>query len=180
LISEFRWSEISLGGSYLFGNSLLFLGTLGNAIYVVYSKKLLAVASAIAVLFWGQVLGLAASLPFLYFEPTAIRDIGGYTAQTWFSLLFLGGVYFTATMIIFFRILTRLDAGQIMVSNYLQPVFGVLAAAAILREKITWNMVSGGLLVLAGTALATFEDSWRARRTASVPEAAAPGEGQVE
>jgi drug/metabolite transporter (DMT)-like permease len=170
MISEFRWSEISLAGNYLFGNCLLLLGTLGNAIYVVYSKKLLAVASSIAVLFWGQVLGLLASLPFLYFEPTAIRDMAGYTAQTWFSLVFLGAVYFTATMIIFFRILSRLEAGQIMVSNYLQPVFGVLAAALLLREKITWHMVSGGLLVLAGTALATFEDSWRGRRVSAAAE----------
>jgi len=180
MISEFRWNEVSLAGNYLFGNCLLFLGTLGNAIYVVYSKKLLAVASSIAVLFWGQLLGLLASLPFLYFEPTAVRDIAGYTAQTWFSLLFLGAIYFTATMIIFFRILTRLDAGQIMVSNYLQPVFGVLAAAVVLRERITWNMISGGLLVLAGTALATFEDLWRARRATSVPETAVQRQGNIE
>jgi drug/metabolite transporter (DMT)-like permease len=163
MMSEFRWSEVSLAGNYLFGNCLLFLGTLGNAIYVVYSKKLLAVAGPIPVLFWGQVLGLLASLPFLYFEPTTIRDVAGYTVQTWLSLVFLGAVYFTATMLIFFRILTRLDAGQIMISNYLQPVFGVLAAAVLLRERITWNMISGGLLVLGGTALATFEDSRRDR-----------------
>ena len=180
MISEFRWNEVSLAGNYLFGNCLLFLGTLGNAIYVVYSKKLLAVASSIAVLFWGQLLGLLASLPFLYFEPTAVRDIAGYTAQTWFSLLFLGAIYFTATMIIFFRILTRLDAGQIMVSNYLQPVFGVLAAAVVLRERITWNMISGGLLVLAGTALATLEDLWRARRGTSAPETAVQRQGNIE
>jgi drug/metabolite transporter (DMT)-like permease len=180
LISEFRLSEVRLVGNYFFGNCLLFLGTLGNAIYVVYSKKLLAVSSAIAVLFWGQVLGLLASLPFLYFEPTAIQGIAGYTARTWLSLVFLGAIYFTATMIAFFRILTRLDAGQIMVSNYLQPVFGVLAAAVLLRERITWNMVSGGLLVLAGTALATFEGSWRARRGTSAPETAAQGQTQTE
>jgi O-acetylserine/cysteine efflux transporter len=180
MISEFRWSDVSLTGNYLFGNCLLFLGTLGNAIYVVYSKKLLAVASAIAVLFWGQVLGLLASLPFLYFEPTAIRDIPGYTAQTWFSLVFLGAVYFTATMIIFFRILTRLDAGQIMVSNYLQPVFGVLAAAVLLRERITWNMVSGGLLVLGGTALATFEDSRRDQDAIGLKQAVKQEKGGIE
>jgi drug/metabolite transporter (DMT)-like permease len=59
-----------------------------------------------------------------------------------------------------------------MVSNYLQPVFGVLSAAVLLREKITWNMISGGLLVLAGTALATFEDAWRSKRSTREPEIA--------
>jgi len=143
----------------------------------VYSKKLLAVAGPIAVLFWGQVLGLLASLPFLCFEPAAIRDVAGYTLQTWLSLVFLGAVYFTATMLIFFRILTRLDAGQIMISNYLQPVFGVLAAATLLRERITWNMISGGLLVLGGTALATFEDSRRDQEPISPP---GPAEGGIQ
>lgn len=179
VISEFRWSEVSMAGTYLFGNCLLFLGTLGNAIYVVYSKKLLSVASSVAVLFWGQLLGLLASLPFLYFEPAAIRGITGYTAQTWLSLVFLGCIYFTATMLVFFRILTRLGAGQIMVSNYLQPVFGVLSAAVLLRENITWNMISGGLLVLAGTALATFEDVWRSRRSAKEPQIASHGRARL-
>jgi hypothetical protein len=41
-------------------------------------------------------------------------------------------------------------------------------------------MVSGGLLVLAGTALATFEDLWRARRGTSAPEAAAQEQGHIE
>lgn len=164
IISDFQWNKVSLFGTSFFGNSLLFLGTLANATYVVYSKKLLAVSGEIAVLFWGQVLGFAASLPFLVFERSSLQPITSYTPQTWLSLFFLGAVYFTATMIIFFRILTRLDAGQIMVSNYLQPVFGVLAAAVLLREHITWNMICGGFLVIAGTVIATFEEYWQAQR----------------
>ena len=158
IISDFGGQEISLFGPSLFGNGLLLLGTLANALYVVYSKKLLAVSSEVAVLFWGQVLGFAASLPFMAFERSSLQPVGSYTALTWLSLIFLGGVYFTVTMMIFFRILNRLDAGQIMVSNYLQPVFGVLTAALLLSEHITWNMIGGGLLVVVGTGIATFEE----------------------
>jgi drug/metabolite transporter (DMT)-like permease len=167
IISDFRWHEISLFGSSLFGNSLLLLGTIANATYVVYSKKLLAVSSEVAVLFWGQVLGFTASLPFMAFERLSLQTVSSYTALTWGALIFLGGVYFTATMMIFFRILTRLDAGQIMVSNYLQPVFGVLAAAVLLREHINWSMICGGMLVIGGTTIATFEEYWHTRKRSS-------------
>jgi drug/metabolite transporter (DMT)-like permease len=165
IISDFRGQQISLLGSSLFGNCLLLLGTLANALYVVYSKKLLAVSSEVPVLFWGQVLGFMASLPFMAFERSSLQPISSYTALTWLSLIFLGGVYYTATMKISFRILNRLDAGQIMVSNYLQPVFGVLTAALILSEHITWNMIGGGLLVVSGTGIATFEEYLQTRKS---------------
>lgn len=163
IISDIRWDNLSLLGSYLFPNALLLAGAACNAVYVVYSKKLLPSSTPRLLLFWGQLLGLAGSLPFLWFDRFALASVAGYRWQTWMSLVFLGVVYFTVTMVIFFRILIRLDAGQIMVSNYLQPVFGVFVAAVLLHERITLAMLGGGLLVVLGTVLATFEDTWRER-----------------
>jgi drug/metabolite transporter (DMT)-like permease len=57
-------------------------------------------------------------------------------------------------MIIFHRILVRLDAGQIMISNYLQPFFGVLMAAMLLeKELVGLTIILGGLLVIGETVL---------------------------
>jgi drug/metabolite transporter (DMT)-like permease len=156
----------------LFGSVLLLLGTLCNSIYVVISKRLLAIASPVVLLFWGQLMGFLISLPFLPVEGFDLPAVLGYTWQTWLSLCFLGTVYFAFTMIVFYRILVRLDAGQIMVSNYLQPFFGVLMAAMLLGERITFPMIIGGCLVLIGTTLATFEESWR-------PAPEAPGEAII-
>jgi len=157
MVSDLRWSQLDFFGSYLFGNLLLAGGALCNAIYVVYSKRLLGRSSPVMLLFWGQLLGLLGTLPFVYWEPFDLGAIAGYRWQTWLSLLFLGGVFYSMTMVIFFRILVRLDAGQIMVSNYLQPLFGVGMAALLLQERMTLAMITGGLLVLGGTVLATFE-----------------------
>ncbi|MEK7751524.1 MAG: DMT family transporter, partial [Acidobacteriota bacterium] len=144
IISDIRWGNLNLFGSYLFPNVLLLAGAACNAVYVVYSKKLLPSSTPRLLLFWGQLLGFAGSLPFVGFERFAVASVAGYRWQTWMSLLFLGVVYFTVTMIVFLRILVRLDAGQIMVSNYLQPVFGVLIAAVLLHESITLGMLGGG------------------------------------
>jgi len=164
IISDVRGANLSLSGGFLFGNSLLLAGAVCNGIYVVYSKKLLIIASPIVLLFWGQVLGFIGSVPFVALERFHVSSVLGYRWQTWAALVFLGTIYFAMAMVIFFRILTRLDAGQIMVSNYLQPFFGVLMAAVLLHERVTLAMAIGGVLVIGGTALATFEESWQARK----------------
>jgi drug/metabolite transporter (DMT)-like permease len=57
------------------------------------------------------------------------------------------------------RVLTRLEATQAGFSIYLIPFFGVLIAALVLHERLTPNMVFGGLLVLVATAVVTFGGS---------------------
>jgi drug/metabolite transporter (DMT)-like permease len=174
IISDIRWGKLDFFGGYLFGDLLLLGGALCNSIYVVFSKRLLAIASPIVLLFWAQLLGFLGTLPFLPFEGLDLRAVLDYRWQTWLSLVFLGVVYFALAMIIFYRVLVRLDAGQIMVSNYLMPIFGVLTAVILLNEKVSENMVIGGLLVLAGT-LAIFQEPWRPKNgIVAVPAADGP------
>jgi drug/metabolite transporter (DMT)-like permease len=157
IISDIQWGTLGLLGTYLFGNLLLTAGAVGNAIYVVYSKKLLNHSGPMTVLFWGQALGFIGSLPFLYLEPFKVDSVKMYTLSTWAALIFLGAIFYAYVMVIFYRILVRLDAGQIMVFAYLQPVFGIISAAILLHERITVNMVIGGLLVVAGTLVVALE-----------------------
>ena len=58
-------------------------------------------------------------------------------------------------MVIFLHVLTRLDATQAALSNYLIPFFGVLMAAVVLHERLTGFMMAGGLLALTSTLLIT-------------------------
>ena len=157
VISDIHWGSVGIFGGYLSGNLLLLAGAVGNAIYVVFGKKLLERSGPMTVLFWGQALGFIGSLPFLYFEPLRLSSVKMYTLYTWLALAFLGTIYFSATMVIFYRILVRLDAGQIMIFTYVQPVFGVIMAVVLLHEKITVSMMLGGLLVIAGTLVVAFE-----------------------
>jgi drug/metabolite transporter (DMT)-like permease len=61
-------------------------------------------------------------------------------------------------MVIFLNVLTRLDATQAALSNYLIPFFGVLIAALVLHERLTGFMIVGGLLALLSTLLITVWD----------------------
>ena len=79
IISDIEWGSVGLFGPYLVGNLLLLLGAVGNAIYVVFGKKLLSHSGPMTVLFWGQVLGFLGSIPFLFLEPFQAGEILSYT-----------------------------------------------------------------------------------------------------
>ncbi|MBV9305448.1 MAG: EamA family transporter, partial [Acidobacteriaceae bacterium] len=76
------------------------------------------------------------------------------------------------SMVIFLHVLTRLDATQAALSNYLIPFFGVLMAAVVLHERLTGFMMAGGLLALMSTLLITAWDN--------ASEPGAPGHLQNE
>jgi drug/metabolite transporter (DMT)-like permease len=70
-------------------------------------------------------------------------------------------------MVIFLNALTRLDATQAGLANYLIPFFGVLMAVLFLEERLTLSMIAGGVLVLAGTLMITvYEERQRIRAAA--------------
>ncbi len=155
IVSDIRWGTLNFSGTS--GNLLLSAGAFGNAIYVVYGKKLLGKSGPMTVLFWGQALGFIGSVPFLHFEPFRAEAVRSYTLYTWLALIFLGAVFYAYAMVVFYRIFVRLEAGQIMVFAYLQPVFGILVAAVFLHERIAFSMITGGLLVVAGTLIVALE-----------------------
>jgi len=81
-------------------------------------------------------------------------------------LVMLALFQYFLSMIIFLNVLTRLDATQAAVSNYLIPFFGVVIAAIVLHERLTKFMIVGGVLVLASTLLVTVYEEQQAQQTA--------------
>jgi len=67
-------------------------------------------------------------------------------------------------------VLSRLDATQAGLMNYLIPVFGLLLAVLILGERLTWAMILGGLLVLGSTLLITVYEAKMVSREPSNPD----------
>ena len=64
----------------------------------------------------------------------------------------------TSAMMLFFWVIKRIDLTQAALSIYLLPVFGVLISTVTLKEKMTWQLLAGGILVFVATFLAT---KWR-------------------
>jgi drug/metabolite transporter (DMT)-like permease len=169
--SGIDWNELRFAsGGVVSGNVLIMLGILGSAFYNVYGKKLLVRYSPLEVLLYSYYAVLLCLVPLtLVLEPGSFRDMASFGAKVWLGISLLAGLQYFLSMILFLTVLTRLDAAQAGLSNYLIPVFGVLIAAMILGERLTARMTIGGLVVLASTLLITvYEEHFAPRpRTAS-------------
>lgn len=154
------WQTLDVGSNrYLAGNILILASVCGSAFYNCYSKKLLARYSPLQVLAYSYYAAMALLIPItVYSEPAGFAGLSHYSATVWVGLAVLAAFQYFLSMVIFLNVLTRLDATQAAVSNYLIPFFGVLLAALILGERLTGAMVAGGLLVLASTLLVTAYD----------------------
>jgi drug/metabolite transporter (DMT)-like permease len=169
--SGIDWKELNFTGlRFLLGNLMIFLSVNGSAFYNAYSKKLLKRYSPLQVLLYSYYAVFAFLLPItLYAEPQGFANLPHYNTTVWTGLVLLTLFQYFLSMVIFLNVLTRLDATQAAVSNYLIPFFGVVIAAIVLHERLTRFMVAGGILVLASTLLVTvYEEHQRAREPASV------------
>lgn len=153
------WNGLNFGKGYLIGNLLIFFSVLGSAFYNTYSKKVLETHSPLQVLLYSYYALLVVLLPLtVVLEPSGFKNLGHYSKTVWFGLAILAIFQYFLSMVIFLNVLTRLDATQAALSNYLIPFFGVLIAAIVLHERLTRFMIAGGLLALASTLLITVWD----------------------
>ena len=153
------WKTLDFGRSYVAGNVLIFLSVLGSAFYNTYSKKVLERYSPLQVLLYSYYALLVVLLPVtLAAEPSGFTNLPHYSKTVWFGLAILAVFQYFLSMVIFLNVLTRLDATQAALSNYLIPFFGVLIAAIVLHERLNGFMIVGGLLALASTLLITVWD----------------------
>jgi drug/metabolite transporter (DMT)-like permease len=168
--SGIDWKELNLtSGKFLLGNLMIFLSVNGSAFYNAYSKKLLGRFTPLQVLLFSYYAVVAFMLPItLYTEPEGFGNLPHFSPTVWVGLMLLALFQYFLSMVIFLNVLTRLDATQAGLSNYLIPFFGVLIAALVLRERVTGFMILGGVLVLGSTLLVTvYEERQRARTHSS-------------
>jgi drug/metabolite transporter (DMT)-like permease len=164
--SGIEWADLRFASQGVVkGNLLIMLGILGSAFYNVYGKKLLDSFTPLEVLLYSYYAVLVCLIPLtLYLEPVSFHSMMSFGPKVWLGILLLAGLQYFLSMILFLTVLTRLDAAQAGLSNYLIPVFGVLIAAAVLGERLTARMVIGGLVVLGSTLLVTVYEERRAAR----------------
>jgi len=166
---DFR--SLNFGKGYLFGNVLIFLGTLGSAFYNSYGKKVLERYSPTEMLFLTYLAMFVIMTPLtLAQEPKVFAAVPRFTLQTWIGLALLTFFHNYLSMILFLKALKQLDAIQAALSNYLITFFGVPVAAIWLKERLTLLAILGGVLILGSTLLITvWESRQNSERYATVP-----------
>ena len=69
---------------------------------------------------------------------------------TWLSMLWLGAVGSGLAYLIYFTLLREVGATQVVVVTYVLPFIGVALGVLLLNEPLTWSMIAGLVLILAG------------------------------
>ncbi|HEX2666766.1 MAG TPA: DMT family transporter [Gammaproteobacteria bacterium] len=139
-------------GHFESGALLVLLAVLLNAVYFVFQKPLLARNSAIgftAASTYAAMLGLT---PFALALP---GKLPGVSAAQACSLLYLGVLPTVVGYLCWSWALARAPASRVSNFLYLLPVSGCAVAWMWLGELPTWPAVMGGVIALAGVALAT-------------------------
>ena len=173
MCSDIDFRTLNFGKGYLYGNILVFVGTLGSAFYNSYGKKILERYSPTEMLFFTYLAMFFVMTPLtLAQEPRVFAVIPHFTLRTWIGLALLTFFHNYLSMVLFLKALKQLDAIQAALSNYLITFFGIPIAAIWLKERLTPLAIVGGLLILGSTLLITLWENRRAsRKYEAVPAA---------
>ena len=136
----------------LAGTGLVLASTLAFAAYTIALRPLSAELGAVPATAASTVVGTIPYLAFAWMLPGAgLPHLG---PVVWADLVFLG-VGSTAAGMLLWNVAILIDnVSRVSLLLYLEPGVSVLAAAAFLGEHVTLAMAGGGLLILAGVAVA--------------------------
>jgi drug/metabolite transporter (DMT)-like permease len=144
----------SATGSSLLGNLLVLGSAVSWALYTVLSRRIGVGGNALATLVGTAVYGLIFLLPLAIGE-LVVSGLGPIARRDVLVMLYLSLGPSAAAYLLWGYGLTQVEASQAAVYGNLMPLVGVILAATLLDETITWVVVSGGFAIVAGAWLAT-------------------------
>jgi drug/metabolite transporter (DMT)-like permease len=139
------------GVNQFWGVMLCFVAALAYAGGVVAQKPVLSGSSALAVTWLACTVGAVSCLPY---GPQLVREIGHAHASVVEWTIYLGVAPTAIGFVSWAYALARTTAGRMGSTTYLVPPLAVLLGWAILSEVPPFLALPGGLLCLAGVALA--------------------------
>jgi len=131
------------------GYLLMLLSTLNWAVYSVLLKKLNIPLSPLVITFYMSLLGFVLTIPFLI-RNKGWEAVSHLQAGEWAHLLFLGVFVSGVAYWYWAKALHVLEASQVSVFLYLEPVATLIAAVLLLNEKIILISVVGGIIIIIG------------------------------
>lgn len=143
---------------HLTGDLLLVAHGAAWAVYTIAAKRLLARHAALAVSTASLVVAFPVLLPVAALEARAFAWDAARLPAALAAAAILGLVVSAGMTVLWNTALTRIDASRMAGFIFLQPLSGVLFAAAVLGEPVTPWAVAGGSLVLAGVYVLALEE----------------------
>lgn len=142
--------------------------TLSYGVAASYAKRFLGGANPLAVAAGSQLGAALLLLP----VAAALWPAGAVSKRAWGAVAALGVACTAVAYVLYFRLIASVGPARAIAVTFLIPAFAVAWGALFLGEAITFRMLAGAGIVLAGTALATGFVKLPPRRAAPPREAA--------
>lgn len=151
--------NLNLDSKYAIGSLIIFLAIVGNSFYNTGSKKILDRYSPVEMVFFTYLFLVIFLTPFVFhYEGDVFTRIPSFTLQTWTGMALLAVFHNFLSMILFFTALKKLELIQAALSNYLITFFGLPIAAIWLGERLSAQVIFGGVLIFVSTLIITIVD----------------------
>lgn len=133
------------------GVAWLLLSAIAIAFYYVWSVEMALTCGAAAVAAWSSLFGLLSLLPGVVWE---LRHASvGLTAQAVWVVVYLGVAVSVVGLFLWLKLLRTVPARIAAGVQYLQPIVGIAASAAMFGDPLGGLFFCGVLTVLGGLAL---------------------------
>jgi drug/metabolite transporter (DMT)-like permease len=149
------WDQASFKATGGMGPLLAVLACLGAcmsyAVAASYTRLHLSQVPPLVTATGSQIgASVALALPAAFTWPTQAPS-----ATAWLAVLVVGVFCTGLAYLLFYRLIARGSPSRTMTVGYLIPLFAVVYGVLLLDEQLTPAMVTGGLVILLGTALAS-------------------------
>ncbi len=150
---------------YVVGNLLVLASCAGSAFNNSFSRRALSRFSPAQVLVWSFIVtDLELVLIYAITGRGDWRQLAHLGPSVWWSLILVAIFSLGLSMILYFSVIQAVEVMRAALSVYMLPVFGVLFSAALLGEKLTPNLIAGGVLIFISCFLVTvYEEKQRLR-----------------
>jgi drug/metabolite transporter (DMT)-like permease len=148
-------ARFEIGNGQLSGNLFIVANSLSFSIYLVMSRRLLAIYSPVTIVSWTFVFGALGILPFG--APSLLAAAPHLSPRAWSCIAYIVAFPTVGTYFLNMFALQKVPASLVAIYIYVQPVIGALMAAAALDERPSRSTYVGGALIGAGIWLVTRE-----------------------
>jgi drug/metabolite transporter (DMT)-like permease len=103
-----------------------------------------------------MVIGLQLAMSSVVLGVLAIPDDRSHMELRWqlvLSFVYLAVVGLALSFVMYSELISRASAMQTSAVSYLATVIGVLSGAVLLRERLSWLVLVGGVIAIAGVAI---------------------------
>ena len=168
VVTKGDFSARVLGRPSTTGDLMILISTINWAVYSVVGHRTIRALGPRRATSGAMLFGAAMLAPF-FIAQKGWRQIPNLSIKGWGALLFLAICCSALGYLFWYGALERIEVSRVAALLYAEPLVTFVAAALLLRERVSAVVIAGGVLVLASVLIAQYAP--RPAQSESVEEA---------